>query len=217
LMARIAGAIGFAALAALLMVGTMPLKGAVKAESESALPTLWSRFGGAGASRPQPDAPQPAEVQVVALAERFAPAQGAEAPPAPPAQAAPMQMASLPAQSAAAQSAPAQAAPAQPAQAEIALRTLGSDEIEGLYRRSQELITQGDIAAARLVLTRAAEAGDARSALALGATYDPAVLGRLPVLGVAADPKRARAWYAKAAEFGSTEATRRLEQLAQSR
>ena len=70
-----------------------------------------------------------------------------------------------------------------------------------LLKRGEELISQGDIAAARLMLTRAAEAGDARSALALGATYDPAVLGKLGVLGVAADVAQARAWYGKAAEF----------------
>ena len=84
------------------------------------------------------------------------------------------------------------------------------------YKRSEELIAQGDIASARLMLTRAAEAGDARAALALGATYDADVLRKLGVLGVAADAAQARAWYAKAAEFGSGEATRRLEQFAQS-
>jgi TPR repeat protein len=78
------------------------------------------------------------------------------------------------------------------------------------------LVAQGDIAAARLMLTRAAEAGDARAALALGATYDADVLRKLGVLGVAADASQARAWYAKAAEYGSGEATRRLEQFAQS-
>jgi TPR repeat protein len=65
----------------------------------------------------------------------------------------------------------------------------------------------------RLLLTRAAEAGDARCALALAATYDPAELG---VLGLAGDAKQAHAWYARAAAFGSGEAVQRLEQLAQS-
>ena len=97
-----------------------------------------------------------------------------------------------------------------------AVRTLDRDEIAMLYRRSEELVAQGDIAAARLMLSRAAEAGDARSALALGATYDLDVLRKLGVLGVAADAAQARAWYAKAAEYGSGEATQRLEQLAQS-
>ena len=96
------------------------------------------------------------------------------------------------------------------------LRALDREEIAMLVKRSEELIAQGDIAAARLMLTRAAEAGDARAALALGATYDSDVLRRLGVLGVAPDAGQARAWYARAAEFGSGEATRRLEQIAQS-
>ena len=67
------------------------------------------------------------------------------------------------------------------------------------------------------MLTRAAEAGDARAALALGATYDAAVLGKLAVLGVVADAAKAKAWYAKAAELGSGEAVKRLEVLAHGR
>ena len=86
-----------------------------------------------------------------------------------------------------------------------------------LVKRSDDLVAQGDIASARLMLTRAAEAGDARAALALGATYDANVLRKLGVIGMAGDAVRARAWYEKAAEYGSGEATRRLEQFAQSR
>jgi TPR repeat protein len=95
-------------------------------------------------------------------------------------------------------------------------RALDAEEVVMLTKRGEELIAQGDIAAARLMLTRAAEAGDARAALALGATYDADVLRKLGVLGVAGDAAQARAWYAKAAEYGSGEATRRLEQFAQS-
>jgi hypothetical protein len=206
LLARIAGAVSLAALAALLLVGTLPLMGAVKAESDSALPSLWSRFGAPAAPRPPT---QPASEEPVPLSDRFpAPPEPASAPPqaAQPVQMAPpVQVAAL-------------VLPAvQSVQPEIALRALGSDEIAGLYRRSSELIVQGDIAAARLLLTRAAEAGDARSALALAAIYDPAELARLGVLGLAGDAGEARAWYEKATELGSTEAARRLEQQAQSR
>ena len=94
-------------------------------------------------------------------------------------------------------------------------RTLESDELAALYDRSVALVEQGDIASARLMLTRAAEAGDARSALALGATYDPDGLKKLGVIGIAADPTQARSWYAKAVELGSAEAITRLERLAQ--
>jgi TPR repeat protein len=95
------------------------------------------------------------------------------------------------------------------------MRALDREEIAILYDRSQALVGQGDIASARLMLIRAAEAGDARAALALGATYDPDVLKKLGVLGVAADPAQAHAWYTKAVELGSPEASLRLERLAQ--
>jgi TPR repeat protein len=120
------------------------------------------------------------------------------------------------------QTVPVEVAAVQPAAVQSvpepapSLRSLDSDEIAALFKRSEELIAQGDIAAARLVLTRAAEAGDARSALALGATYDASMLSKLRVRGIAPEAAQARAWYAKAAELGSREATRRLEQLAQS-
>ena len=86
-----------------------------------------------------------------------------------------------------------------------------------LLKRSEELIKQGDIASARLMLTRAAEAGDARAALALGATFDKDVLRQLGVLGLSGDAAQAKAWYAKAAESGFGEASQRLEILARSR
>jgi hypothetical protein len=94
------------------------------------------------------------------------------------------------------------------------VRALDREEIAGLYDRSQALVEQGDIASARLMLTRAAEAGDARSALALGTTYDPAVLKKLGVIGVAPDPAQAQVWYNKAVELGSPDAALRLEKLA---
>jgi hypothetical protein len=216
-LARVVGAIGLAGIAAFLMVGMLPLKSAVKAEAETALPSIWSRVAPTPAEPRERAAAQPAE-EPVALADRLA-----AAPPEPPAVRA---VQTMPVQLAAVQPAlrptepvpvtkPAEPAP-KPAAPAPALRVLEPGEIATLYRRSEELIGQGDIAGARLLLTRAAEAGDARSALALGATYDAANLSKLGVRGIAPDAAQARAWYAKAAEFGSGEASRRLEQLAQS-
>jgi hypothetical protein len=91
------------------------------------------------------------------------------------------------------------------------------EEIAALYRRGEELIQQGNIVAARLVFARAAESGDARSALALGATYDPDALRNHGVVGLVANVDLARQWYAKAAKLGSTEAARRIELLARGR
>ena len=92
-------------------------------------------------------------------------------------------------------------------------RRLGADEIALLLQRGQELLEHGDIASARLILRRAAEAEDARAAYALAATYDPNVLRELRVYGSAPDAAKARAWYEKAIAFGSREAPQRLELL----
>jgi len=111
--------------------------------------------------------------------------------------------------------APAAAAPLDPAPALQALeRALDHDEVANLLKRGQDLVAQGDIAGGRLLLRRAAEAGDPQAMQALGATYDSAVLSKLKVIGVAPDDARARAWYERAAAGGAAEAGRRLEQLA---
>ena len=47
-----------------------------------------------------------------------------------------------------------------------------------------EIVPSGDLVTARLLFRRAAEAGDAEGALALGATYDPGVLAKLGVRGI---------------------------------
>jgi hypothetical protein len=92
-------------------------------------------------------------------------------------------------------------------------RALDNEEIAALLRRAKNLIASGDIAAARLLLLRAADANDPKAALALGATYDPLVLRELRVYGLTADAAMARVWYEKARAFGSVAATRRLEML----
>jgi TPR repeat protein len=93
-------------------------------------------------------------------------------------------------------------------------RQLAADEIETLLKRGEELLRTGDLAGARLLLRRAAEAHDPVGALALATTYDPNVLAELGVRGVGGDPDMARSWYEKAKEYGSREAPRRLELLA---
>ena len=94
-----------------------------------------------------------------------------------------------------------------------AQRILDREEIAVLLKRGKDLIANGDLAAARLVLRRAADTNDAEAALALGATYDPLVLRALRVYGFKADPVMARDWYEKASELGSAAAPRRLEML----
>lgn len=94
-------------------------------------------------------------------------------------------------------------------------RALDASEAQRLIRRAEELLSGGDIAAARLILQRMVDANEARAALLLASTYDPLVLEKLKVYAFAADVSKARGLYEKAREMGAPEASRRLELLAQ--
>jgi len=102
---------------------------------------------------------------------------------------------------------------APPATPSVATRD--RDEVAALLVRARAYLSSGDVAAARLVLRRAADRDDPQAALALGGTYDPAVLKRLGIINFHADPAQAREWYRRAAELGSADASLRLEQLVQ--
>jgi hypothetical protein len=86
-------------------------------------------------------------------------------------------------------------------------------EIAQMVKRGAELMANGDVAAARLMYQRAAEAGEASAAFALAETYDPQVLAKG---GIPADVGLAQTWYAKARDLGSAEAPERLERRARS-
>ena len=113
---------------------------------------------------------------------------------------------------------PAAATPSRSADEERipgdAIHHLDPNEIASSLRRGDALIASGDLAAARLVLRRAADAGNARAAMTLAETYDPAILEKLGVHGVVPDLAMARGWYEKAKKLGATEATQRLQLLA---
>jgi hypothetical protein len=80
--------------------------------------------------------------------------------------------------------------------------------------RGRTLLEAGNIALARPFLQRAADAGLAEGALAMGETYDANELGRRGTIGVQPDPAEARRWYVRARELGAGEAAeRRLERL----
>jgi hypothetical protein len=97
---------------------------------------------------------------------------------------------------------------------DIRTRQLDQEEVADLMKRGEAFIAVGDLAAARLVLQRAAEGGDPRATMTLAGTYDPIVLEKLGVQGFASDIALAREWYERAKELGSPEALRRLEMLA---
>jgi hypothetical protein len=105
---------------------------------------------------------------------------------------------------------PAPVAVAAPA----AAPRLDRDEVNAMLARARTFLSSGDVAAARVVLRRAAASDDPQAALALGGTYDPIVLKKLGII-FHADPAQARDWYLKAAALGSVDASARLQQLAQ--
>jgi hypothetical protein len=106
---------------------------------------------------------------------------------------------------------------AEPPAPEPSIHHLDPDAIASLLKRADALIASGDVAAARLVRRRAADAGDAHAAMTLAETYDPAFLEKLGVHGFVPDLAMARSWYEKARASGSAEAPQRLETLASKR
>jgi hypothetical protein len=109
---------------------------------------------------------------------------------------------------------PPSPAPEPVATARPQVRELDAQSIKVLMQQGEQFVASGDLVAARLVYRRAAESGNAAAALALGATFDPVVLAKIGVKGMGADIEKARSWYEKAKEFGSPDAPRRLEMLA---
>ena len=92
-------------------------------------------------------------------------------------------------------------------------KALDAETSAALMTRARSLLALGDIAAARLLLERAANARDATAAFLLARTYDPAVLGVRDTRSVTSDATMARDWYRKAASFGSKDAQQRLTQF----
>ncbi len=72
---------------------------------------------------------------------------------------------------------------------------LDSEEVAALVKRGEDFLINGDLAAARLLLRRAADVASARAALALGATFDPLVIKQIGAVGAEPNPVQAREWY----------------------
>jgi hypothetical protein len=90
---------------------------------------------------------------------------------------------------------------------------LTASELATLVARGHRLMESGDLSSARPVYRRAAEAGYAEAALALGETYDPVTMRERRVVGMVPDIKQARHWYERARDLGSLEAPARLQRL----
>jgi hypothetical protein len=102
---------------------------------------------------------------------------------------------------------------AAPASAQATNPYLSAAEIAALLAQGKAAFRKRDIAAARLFYRRAAEAGEGRAALAMGATYDPTFLRRRALRISYGDPAEARAWYLQALALGAAGAERRLTNL----
>jgi hypothetical protein len=88
------------------------------------------------------------------------------------------------------------------------------DRAQHLMQKGEEQLSQGNVAAARLMYERAADIGLPEAALALGTTFDTEELARLSVLGgIQADAKEARRWYERALQLGARDAEQRLRRL----
>lgn len=166
---------------------------------------------------PIPEAPLPAAKPEAQVAP--APAQQIVSLPAPTVSPANIKSPPPPVNESAPQpvDAPPQAAPPAPQSAPKPVVELDENEINTLIRRGKNLLNDGDFAAARVLFERAANAGSAEAALALGSTYDPNVIKRLGALMVKPDIESARKWYQLAAERGSAAASLQLANLPQNR
>lgn len=83
---------------------------------------------------------------------------------------------------------------------------LDDDEIARLIRRGKDFLKGDDFRSARRLFKRAADAGSAEAARALGSTFDPATIKQLGAVSVAPDIDSALQWYTIAADRGSAEA-----------
>ena len=87
--------------------------------------------------------------------------------------------------------------------------------IDELIAHGHKMIEVGYFAGARGYFRRAAEAGSAEAALALGATYDPSFIAEIGAQGIPPDRAEARLWYERAGTLGSSLADARIAALEQ--
>jgi TPR repeat protein len=85
-----------------------------------------------------------------------------------------------------------------------------TDTADGLVRRAEALIGNGEIEAGRALLQRAAELGSGSAALKLGRSYDPTRARPLNFADSQSNPALAKAWYERALALGTQEAAEYL-------
>ena len=97
----------------------------------------------------------------------------------------------------------------EPPRAAASADPLSAALVSALMKRGDQSLALGDIAAARQLFERAAGAGNAAAATALGKTYDPNFVAP----GGKTDAATAVDWYRKAAALGDPRATDLLKRL----
>ncbi|KAB1071668.1 SEL1-like repeat protein [Methylobacterium planeticum] len=107
---------------------------------------------------------------------------------------------------------PAEAAPIL-SSAAIAPARNATPSTTALLERARRLLKLGDVAAARLLMDRAATDGNAEAEFALAETFDPSRLAAWRVRGVRPDTDKARSLYEQALRHGFAEAATRLSSL----
>jgi len=78
-------------------------------------------------------------------------------------------------------------------------------------QRARRLLSEGDIAGARLLLMYLADQGESDAAYQLARTFDAEYLAEIGAQGVGPDKTRAVGWYERASETGNTKAARAPE------
>lgn len=84
---------------------------------------------------------------------------------------------------------------------------------ERLMKRALDMIRQGDISGARLLLERAVMSGSAQAAFHLAQTYDPRILAKWQARGIKGDAARSLELYRMASEAGVLEAQEHIANL----
>jgi hypothetical protein len=87
-------------------------------------------------------------------------------------------------------------------------------EVTELLARGDSFVLVGDIASARVFYQRAADAGDGRGALRMGATFDPAFLARAGLDSTSGNPAKARSWYRRVLDLDPEQAGPRPKRVA---
>jgi hypothetical protein len=202
--------------------GEMNLSATLRNSDGAALVSSFVRLTWGNTAPPQDavaastDAPiEPSVVLAVAPQRQQSMTPQAVAPQATTQQAmAPQAVAPQPPQAMAPSVAPIQTISSSTQAGEEPALDLPPNEIAYFVRRAQELMASGDFQAARLLLIRAARAHHARAALLLAKSYDPSGSPQSSAGDSGPDLNQARNWYQKARDWGSPDAQRQLDALA---